>query len=101
MTAQDVLAIIQKELADGPLEMNLHGLTATAIQTEPYEEPYLSFDMSQVFLYWTVVEETPDKSGYTVYYDPDQAMFGLGSRTSEGVVDIGTHGSFREAFRGM
>ena len=101
MTAQEVRTIIRKELADGALDMDLHGLTAIAIQTEPYEEAYLSFDLSEVFRYWTVVEEMPDTSGHTIHYDPGQYSFGPGTRTDEGVVDIGTYATFRAAFRGM
>ncbi len=101
MTAEDVLTIIQSELAQSPLETNLHGLTEGDILPMPYQEAYISFDGNSTFNYWTVLEEMEDRSGYTIYFDPEQGLFGLGSRTKEGVVDIGTHGTFRDAFRGM
>jgi|688.fasta_scaffold182316_2 hypothetical protein len=102
MTANDVLSIINRQLEEASSgEKNLHGITPADILSEPYEEAYLSFEGSQVFQYWTVLEEMEDRSGYTIYFDPDQEKFGLGCRTKEGVVDVGTHGTFLEALRGM
>ena len=102
MTAEDVLKIVLEEisLAD-PSERNLHGLELQRLPLDPVLEEYVSFDGSLKFQYWTVLDEREDRSGYTIYYDPDAEIFGLGVRSDKGVVDVGAHGSFMNTFRGM
>ena len=53
--------------------------------------------------FWTVLEESPyDKSGYTIFFDPNIKKFGLGARDpSDKLISLGIYGSFIEALTGM
>ncbi len=102
MTSAHVQSIILAEL-DGNLDnINLHGTTPRSALVQPYQEDYLSFDGSKVFKYWTVLREQDDNDGYTIYFDEERGLFGLGMRDQSGMaMDIGAHGTFMDTFLGM
>ena len=51
---------------------------------------------------WTVLEETPDRHGYKIIFDPENATFGLGILTDKDeLMFIGYYGTFLETLEGM
>lgn len=106
MTADDVEAIIARELEDGDFD-NWHGITGAGIDAylvppvlEDYED---GLDQSRVRSYWTVLHEDPSgKEGYTVFYSEEDRMFGLAvaGKTAR-YASIGLYGSFLETLSGM
>ena len=98
--------LISKELKLGAID-NWHGIEAANIDRHlisPRLQVYHhSNGVNRQWEFWTVLEEFPDdQSGYTVFYDSDANMFGLGFHGPEGkMFSLGLYGSFLETLNSM
>ena len=97
---------IKNEIKDNPID-NWHGITIDNISKHlipPLLENYFDpMDENVSYQYWTVLEEFPeDKSGYTIFFVPNEEEFGLGMHgNSDQMISLGIYGSFIEALNGM
>lgn len=103
MSSLEVKDIINKEL-EGQFNLtHAHGVDLKACLIEPIKEKYLSsVDESITCELWTVLEESPDRSGYKITFDETDGTFGLGMMTDKNeLMDIGTYGTFLDTLKGM
>lgn len=103
MTSVELKARIAKELKSEKDLTNVFGLNLASCLIEPILQPYQNaVDSSQTETLWTVLEETPDKTGYKIYFDEETNMFGLGIAAGNGqLVNIGCYGTFLETLYSM
>ena len=85
---------------------NAHGINNNNINDfliNPIIEKYISsINNEEVFEFWTVLKECPDKKeGYLIFYDPDLSMFGLGTYFEDHILYLGHYKSFVSALDGM
>lgn len=103
MSPTQITQIIQNELLAEPDHTNVFGLDLTKCLIQPIQQTYINAnDQTDQYLLWTVLEETEDHTGYTIYYDEETKMFGLGmwSKKDE-LLDIGSYGSFLKTLYSM
>ena len=102
MTADEISEIINEELKSEPDIKNVFGLDLTERLIVPTLQKYWdSTDKKTFENYWTVLEETPDKNGYVIYFDEEAEIFGLGIQSTNELFDIGSHGTFLKALYAM
>lgn len=95
MTADEIRKIIEEELKSKPDINNVFGLNLTERLIVPTIQQYWSSpDKETSEKLWTVLEETPDKSGYVIYFDEETKMFGLGIQSNNELFNIGNYGTF-------
>ncbi|WP_237067476.1 hypothetical protein [Microbulbifer guangxiensis] len=98
--------LISKELKGGAID-NWHGIETDNIDQHlvtPRVQVYHDSNGADLqWEFWTVLEEIPDdQSGYTVFYDVDVNMFGLGFHGTGGrMFSLGLYGSFLETLNSM
>ena len=86
---------------------NWHGINKDNIAKHlipPLLETYFDpINENIKYRHWTVLEEFhEEKSGYTIFYDPEEDEFGLGMHGESGkMLSLGIYGSFIEALNGM
>ena len=106
MTAEDVAALVKRDLESGAFD-NSHGITQANIHAflitpalEQYED---ELDASRVREYWTILHEDPTGGeGYTIFYSEEDGMFGLAvSGNTAKYASIGFYGTLRETLTGM
>jgi hypothetical protein len=94
--------IISIELKSEGNHKNVFGLDLTNRLILPRKELYYTdADSKNGETLWTVLEEDPGPVGYTVYFDEETEMFGIGMKSSDGLIDIGSHGTFLKALYAM
>jgi len=103
MDRQDIKSIIQDELETNCDFPNDHKVELDRCLIEPIKHTYLdSFNNNKEIQLWTVFEETDDREGYKIVYDPEENMFGLGIKSNnDELIFIGYYGTFTETLRGM
>jgi hypothetical protein len=98
--------LIKEDLKMNPLK-GAHGIDSENINEfliEPKLEKYIgSSNRNDIFEVWTVLQENPDnRSGYTIFYDPEDKGFGLGLYTSDDqLMHLGFYGSFSKTLNSM
>lgn len=103
MTAEEIVKLINAELKPEQDITNVFGLDLTKCIVPPTRQKYLdSLDNTKSIDLWTVLEESLDKSGYKIFYDDEENMFGLGilSKNNE-LINIGYYGTFLETLYSM
>ena len=95
--------LIYNEVKDIPDLTNVCGIDLTKCLIKPTLENYESSMDSEVqYNLWTVLEESKNLSGYRIYYDPEEEMFGLSTTgPNKEKIDAGQYGTFLEALNGM
>jgi hypothetical protein len=102
MTADEIRGIINNELKSEPDIKNVFGLDLTERLIVPTVQKYWdSADKKSIENLWTVLEETPDKNGYVIYFDEETKMFGLGIQSDNELFDIGSYGTFLKTLYSM
>jgi len=102
MTADEIRGIIDDELKSEPDIKNVFGLDLTKRLIAPTMQKYWdSSDKKSFENLWTVLEETPDKNGYVIYFDEESKMFGLGIQSDNELFDIGNYGTFIKTLYSM
>ena len=103
MTAEDIKQIIEKELKIETDIKNVFGLDMTTCLIEPIKQKYKDFnDATETYELWTVLEETADKTGYKIYFDEEEDMFGLAIKSDKDeLINIGLYGSFLKTLYSM
>jgi hypothetical protein len=102
MTVKDIEKIISQEINNRWDLSNAHGVDLKKCLITPSKQIYYSFDLSEKFELWTVLEETPDLSGYKIYYNEKENNFGLGMLTNKNeLICLGPYGTFLETFEAM
>jgi|SRR5690554_8182260 len=103
MTGKEIKEIIAKELNNNFDISNAHGVDLKTCLIEPKYDDYIdSFNTDMIKKLWTVLEETPDRHGYKIIFDPENATFGLGILTDKDeLMFIGYYGTFLETLEGM
>jgi hypothetical protein len=106
MTAEDVAALVKRDIESGDFE-NWHGITHASIDAllvtpilESYED---GLDASRVQEYWTILhEDAAGREGYTIFYSEDDGMFGLAvaGRNAKYAI-VGLYGTLRETLTAM
>ena len=104
-----IIEKIRKELQEGRSNINnLHGITGDNIEEHlilPNKQKYICEIGTEKLIceFWTVLEEDPkDKSGYKIFYDEEDNLFGLGIILINGTLMYLCHcGSFIEALNHM
>ena len=95
MTSQDIENLINVEISGNWERSNAHGVDLKQCLVKPIKEKYYSFDKSEIKELWTVLEETPDRKNYKVFYDEEENCFGLGVLTNKDeLINIGLYGDF-------
>jgi hypothetical protein len=103
MTAEEITKLIDIELKAEKDLTNVFGLDLTKCIVVPTRQKYIhALDNTKSEQLWTVLEDSEDKSGYKIFYDEDENMFGLGiySKTNE-LINIGYYGTFLETLYSM
>lgn len=103
MTAEDIKEIINSEIIAEPDIKNVFGLDLTKCLIEPTKQKYKNAnDSTDVYELWTVLEENEDKSGYKIYFDEKNKMFGLAINSDKDeLIDIGVYGTFLKTLYSM
>lgn len=103
MTSIEVKKRILDELTEFESLADVLGFDLNLNLIEPRKEIYLSsFDPQITLVFWTVFEETSDRSGYKITFDEDDDSFGIGILTkNDQLMDIGTYGDFLDALKGL
>ena len=103
MTADEVQAIVDGELAGDYSITNLHGVDLTTSLTRPPRLIELTDVVTGKMLpVWLVLEAHPEGPGYIVVYSPEDREFGLG-QVADGYEPalLGLYGSFIDTFKAM
>ena len=103
MTAEEITKLIDIELKSESDIANVFGLDLTKCILVPTRQKYLSaLDNTKSEELWTVLEDNEDKSGYKIFYDENENMYGLGilSKNKE-LINIGYYGTFLETLYSM
>ena len=77
----------------------MHGVDITKSLVVPFKQDY-KLDNGEKIELWTVSREY-ESHGYSIFYDEEDNMFGLGMMSNEGMHNIGYHGTFLDALKGM
>ena len=103
MTSEDIKQIIKTELKTEPDIKNVFGLDMTVCLIEPIKQKYKnSNDATEIYELWTVLEETADKTGYKIFFDEEENMFGLAIKSDKDeLINIGLYGSFLKTLYSM
>ena len=103
MTCTEITDIILDEIKGGFERSNFHGVNLKKALLTPVKQKYISAqDNSISFELWTVLEETEDQSGYTIFYDAEERNFGLGMKSEDNkLLYLGNYGSFLETLNAM
>lgn len=103
MTSEEIKNIIDLELKSEPDLTNVFGLDLTKCVVVPTHQKYLnSLDHTKSEYLWTVLEDSEDKSGYKIFYDEKENIFGLGIMSkNEELINIGYYGTFLETLHSM
>jgi len=103
MTAENIKQIIEKELKAETDIKNVFGLDMTICLIELVKQQYkYSNDATETYELWTVLEETADKTGYKIYFDEKENMFGLAIKSDKDeLINIGLYGSFLKTLYSM
>jgi hypothetical protein len=85
---------------------NAHGITKNNIDDfliNPVIEEYISSAKNnEVFEFWTVLREYPDKKeGYLIFYDQVTSTFGLGTYFEDHIFYLAHYKGFISALNGM
>lgn len=101
MSPQHISSLINEELSTLEDRVNVYGLNLTECLIEPVKETYLLENQHEIEL-WTVLRESPTDYQYTIFYDEEEKMFGLGMVGKLGIRSaIGYHDSFLKALYSM
>ena len=103
MNKEDIKKIIREELKNEPDLSNAHGVDIKGCLIEPENDIYInSMNKNERLKLWTVLEETEDKNGYKIIYNPSDNLFGLGMKTKENeLIYLGSYGSFADTLNNM
>lgn len=105
MTADDVRAVVVREIAGDWSRTNAHGCDFKRCLVTPHLEQFENFGgpgASGAVKLWVVLEEEPEtRDGYKVVFEEEAGMFGLASAGNEGPFYLGKYGTFIEAFDAM
>lgn len=103
MRAEEIKQIISNELTAEADVTNVFGLDLTKCLIEPTKQKYKNAnDSTETYELWTVLEESEDKSGYKIYFDEENNMFGLAINSDkEELIDIGGYGTFLKTLYSM
>ncbi len=103
MTSEDIKQIIKTELKTEPDINNVFGLDMSVCLIEPIKQKYKnSNDATEIYELWTVLEETADKTGYKLFFDEEENMFGLAIKSdNDELINIGLYGSFLKTLYSM
>ena len=103
MTSEDIKQIIKTELKTEPDINNVFGLDMTVCLIEPIKQKYKnSNNTTEIYELWTVLEETADKTGYKIFFDEEENMFGLAIKSDKDeLINIGLYGSFLKTLYSM
>jgi hypothetical protein len=103
MQAVEIQEVIATELKSEADLTNVFGLDLTKCLITPTKQVYLDANnKNSPEDLWTVLEESPDGEGYTLFYNADIKMFGLGMKSNNGqLINIGYHGSFLKTLYSM
>jgi len=96
MTAEEISNIIKDELDNESSFFNPHDVDLETSLIIPIRQTYSdSLDRSIKYQLWTVLEETPDGTGYKIFYDESENAFGLGIKSENNeLVCLGIYGPF-------
>jgi hypothetical protein len=102
MKSEDIENIIKQEI-DGRWDLsNAHGVDLKQCLVTPCKQIYFSTNMKEIFELWTVLEETPDKKGYKIYFDELTNNFGLGTVVHKNkLICLGPYGTFLDTLESM
>ena len=103
MTAADVRALVEQQIAGDWQHSNAHGVDLRRCLVEPQKLVYdIAGRSSESCDMWLVLEEDPDdQSGYKIVYDEAENMFGLAIAGSERGAFIGFYGDFIDTLDAM
>ena len=103
MTAEEITKLIDTEIKAEPDITNVFGLDLTKCIVVPTRQKYLyGLDKTKSDELWTVFEDSEDKSGYKIFYDEEENMFGLGVFSKDmDLINIGYYGTFLETLYSM
>ena len=106
MIAEDVQRLVLEEIDEQWERWTSHGLDLRrCIVTPPRRETYLSHtkDGDVPLELWLVLEESPEThDGYEVFYDEQEATFGLGTVDRDGGrYYVGAYGTLWDTLEGM
>ena len=102
MTSNEIRQIIKEELKSEPDIQNVFGLDLTERLIEPSIQKYWdTAGKGSSKNLWTVLEETPYKNGYVIYFDEEIKIFGLGLQSQNELFNIGTYETFLKALYSM
>jgi hypothetical protein len=103
MTEEEVESKIKAEIGGNWDISNAHGVDLRNCLIKPIKQKYIdSMDKNRIIELWTVLEETPDRNGYKIYYDETADDFGLGMRSDKDeLISLGIYGTFLETLENM
>lgn len=100
MTSEEVEKTVVDEIATATLDVWMEVFLSKHL-IKPIKQPYInSFDETQTFEFWTVLEEGVD--GYRIAYDEADGAFVLGMLNNNDQLEyIGHQGTFVEALKAL
>jgi hypothetical protein len=103
MTADEVRALVETEIAGDWSRTNHHGCDLRRCLVEPVLRDYEDgSNPPQRLRLWLVLEETPEHSGgYKIVFNEESRMFGLVVPGRGHAVLIGYYGNFLETYAAM
>ncbi len=102
MTSNQIKEIIHQEIGDRWDISNAHGVVLKDCIIEPIKKRYFSFDESESYELWTVLEELPDGTGYKIIYNESTQMFSLAMLSNKNThIDLGSYGDFMTTLEAM
>lgn len=102
MTPDQVQQIVQHQIANLPDAGHPHGVVLTRCLVKPFlvDAHYPGPSAGEVKV-WIVLEETIERDGYKIYFDPAASSFGLASNGFKGLELLGLYGDFVDALAAM
>jgi hypothetical protein len=96
MTAEEILIMIKNEISVTKEFFNPHHVDLDSALVYPVQQLYFDpIDQSKTLILWTVLEETPDRKGYKIFFSESEGLFGLGICTeNDELLALGYYGSF-------
>jgi len=106
MTAEEVRALVLREIANRWDRSNAHGVNLReCLLATPETRTYTCVGEAgakNLVELWLVLEEDPaEHSGYEIVFDEVRHAFGLATQSTEGPVYLGIYGSFLDALEAM
>jgi hypothetical protein len=102
MIAEEVKYKIEQEINGNWDISNHHGVDLRSCLIYPIIQEYSYFNRTEIFYHWTVLEELTDRSGYKIFYNEEEDIFGLGVLTKEKkLLAVGLYGSFLSTLESM